>query len=681
MNLKGESIFPAGHAQYIEDSSLTGQQRDFSAMISRMDASIGSLVDRLRDPNGDGDPSDSILRNTLIIFSSDNGTTPEDGLGQSGVNDPRISGGLIGGKRDLYEGGIRMPSLAFWEGTIEAGSTNPILNDLADFQATAADLAGTHARVGTDGVSILPTLLGEPQIKVRDSLLFENFENSQLGFTRANWSIIRGDDKLIRFSDGTFELYDVGVDREESNPLNLAANAALRAELESLALAEGAARPDAFAVQFRDWRGADGATISSNLNWEVTGDTSNPDVGVIEETWSALVRNTGTANATARVGSNTSVLGIEVSGEAATQTLEVLTGMNLNGRNEIRVGNNGLLQLDHATATSRRWVEILESGELTGAGSVASDLLNHGTIAIGFDGLSNMVPSSPAPAGDQTLVFDFSMIGNQDVKDDVYTPLDTTLAQAMARLDYGPSAGSVIGDRGFNDFPDEFNLDEWEVAGSLASSIDGDHFVSLTVEPIIGLTVELLSVEFQAWRNGGNSPRDYAVLTSLDGFEAGNELATANVTNSGPANTFTLAADGTAGLSTADLLEVRLYGWSAGNTSGHTHLNGAQLELRFETLAGMSFTPAGELDVTGNFLHLDGSQLEIGFSGVDNSDPDALQFDAMNVAGDVTLEGDLVLNLLDGYVPQDGDQFTFLTGDSVSGTFSNVTINDADDLT
>jgi len=291
-----------------------------------------------------------------------------------------------------------------------------------------------------------------------------------------------------------------------------------------------------------------------------------------------------------------------------------------------------------------------------------------------------MVPSSPAPAGDQTLVFDFSMIGDQDVKDDVYTPLDATLAQAMARLDYGPSAGSVIGDRGFNDFPDEFNLDEWEVAGSLASSIDGDHFVSLTVEPIIGLTVELLSVEFQAWRNGGNSPRDYAVLTSLDGFEAGNELATANVTNSGPANTFTLAAEGTAGLSTADLLEVRLYGWSAGNTSGHTHLNGAQLELRFETLAGMSFTPAGELDVTGDFLHLDGSQLEIGFSGVDNSDPDALQFDVMNVAGDVTLEGDLVLNLLDGYVPQDGDQFTFLAGDSVSGTFSNVTINDADDF-
>ena len=678
VNLKGDVIFPAGLAQYNDDPSLTGQQRDFSAMISRMDASIGSLVDRLRDPDGDGDMSDSVLANTLIIFSSDNGTTPEDGLGAAGVNDPRISGGLLGGKRDLYEGGIRMPSLAFWEGTIPAGSSSDLLNDLADFQATAADLAGTHARVGTDGVSILPTLLGQQPIKHRDSLLFENFANSQLGFTRADWTIIRGDDKLIRFSNGARELYDVAIDREENNPRDLAANAALVAELESLAFAEGAAQPDAYAVQFRDWIGDDGDSLANNANWEVTGDTSNPGVGIIDETWSALVRNTGTVDSTAMVGLSTPVLGIEVSGENALQKLEVLTGVNLDGRNEIRVGNNGNLQLNRATATSRRWVEILETGTLSGDGNVVSNLYNHGTIAIGFDGIDDMAPSDSLPVSDATIALDFSGIGDEQEKDAIYTPFSATSNQSSVSLDYGPSTGSVLNDRGFNDFDDEFNLSNWEVGGNLNSAIASDHYVSLKVEPFSGLSVELLSVEFEAWRNGANSPQQYAILTNIDGFQAGNELGTLSVSNSGASNTFFFQANGTSELSTSDLLEVRLYGWMSGNSTGHTHLRGAELELRFATVPGMTFNPAGKLDVAGEFLHLDGSQLEIGFSGVDNSDPAELQFDVMDVAGDVTLEGDLILNLLDSYQPVDGDQFTFLTGDSISGTFANVLLNNVD---
>ena len=638
VNLNGEQIFPAGLAQYSGVTSLTAKQRSFSAMISRMDASIGSLVDRLRDPNGDGDQADSILQDTLIIFSSDNGTTPEDGLGANAVNDPRISGGLIGGKRDLYEGGIRMPSFAYWEGVIEAGSISNVLSDLCDFQATAADLAGTFARVGIDGISILPTLRGEAQIKQRDFLLFEQFQNSGLGFASADWTVIRGDEKLIKFRNGSYELYDLGADPTENTPLNLAANETLRAELEAIALAEGATQPDDYAVQFRDWQGADGTSVSDSGNWIVTDNATDQNVGTIDETWSALVRNIGTADSVAKVGLSTSVLGMEVSGKIATQKLEVQTGVNLNGRNELRVGDNGVLQLNEATATSRRWVEVFASGKLTGDGSIVSNLFNFGTLAPGFDGVENIDSVEPPPAGDATIAVDFSEIGNQQVKDAIFTPLSATTNQAVVSLDYGPSTESVLVDRSFNNFEDEFNLANWDVGGSLASSIASDRFVSLKVQPANGLSVELLTVEFEAWRNGNNSPQDYAILTNLDGFAAGNELGTLSVNTSGSANTFLVEGNGTEGLTTSDLLEVRLYGWGSGATNGHTHLTGAKLGLRFATVAGadVAFNPAGELDVTGDFIHRDGGVLEIGVSGTDNSDLAPGQYDVLNVTGAVS---------------------------------------------
>jgi len=149
-------------------------------------------------------------------------------------------------------------------------------------------------------------------------------------------------------------------------------------------------------------------------------------------------------------------------------------------------------------------------------------------------------------------------------------------------------------------------------------------------------------------------------------------------TSSGAANSVRFQANGTAGLSTAGNLEVRLYGWGAGNTFGHTHLTAADVDLRFSTLVGTSLDPAGRLDIAGDFYHLLGANLEIGFSGLDNSDLNKLQFDYLDIRGDVDLSGDLTLNRLGSYLIHEGEMFTFLHGNSVTGTFENVFVNGAD---
>ena len=128
------------------------QEKGFAAMITRMDRDIGRLLDRLKQTGQDG--------NTLVIFSSDNGPHREGG------HDPAFfesSGPLRGIKRDLYEGGIRVPAMARWPGRIRAGQTSEYPWAFWDFLPTAAELAGARSPAGLDGISIAPVLLGKPQ--------------------------------------------------------------------------------------------------------------------------------------------------------------------------------------------------------------------------------------------------------------------------------------------------------------------------------------------------------------------------------------------------------------------------------------------------------------------------------------------------------------------------------------
>jgi len=123
-----------------------------AAMITRMDRDIGRMLDLLEELG--------LAENTFIFFTSDNGPIT------AGGQDPdffRSAGPLRGLKFTLYEGGIREPCLVRWPGKINAGSTSDHISDFADMFPTYAELIGGEAPAERDGVSILPTLLGNSQ--------------------------------------------------------------------------------------------------------------------------------------------------------------------------------------------------------------------------------------------------------------------------------------------------------------------------------------------------------------------------------------------------------------------------------------------------------------------------------------------------------------------------------------
>lgn len=141
------------------------QQKAHAAMISRMDADVGRLL-ALLDKLGLAD-------NTLVLFSSDNGPHREGG------NDPDFNdsnGPLKGIKRDLTEGGIRVPFIARWPGKISPGVSN-FVGSFQDFLPTAAELAGASPGVPSniDGLSIAPTLLGQPDKQKQHDYLYWAF--------------------------------------------------------------------------------------------------------------------------------------------------------------------------------------------------------------------------------------------------------------------------------------------------------------------------------------------------------------------------------------------------------------------------------------------------------------------------------------------------------------------------
>jgi len=193
----------------------------YAAMITRFDHDVGRLLDLLKELNLDD--------NTLVFFSSDNGAVfPLAGT------DPVFfgsTGGLRGYKQDLYEGGIRTPFLARWPGHVTAGSTSDLMGAFWDLMPTFCDLTGTMPPADIDGISILPTLLGQPGQKPHDHLYWEYHSGGSAQAVRfGEWKAIRNGVK--KAPDSTPELYNIQTDPTEKtnvaaeNP-EVAAKAAL----------------------------------------------------------------------------------------------------------------------------------------------------------------------------------------------------------------------------------------------------------------------------------------------------------------------------------------------------------------------------------------------------------------------------------------------------------------------
>ena len=175
-------------------------EKGFAAMVTRLDADVGKLFAKLKQIGQDN--------NTLVIFTSDNGPHREGGHDPEFFND---NGPLRGIKRDLYEGGIRVPFITRWPGVIRPGAVSDHVCAFWDFLPTAAEIAGRPAPAGIDGISFLPALQGNAQPK-HDYLYWEFHER---GFHQA---VRQGDWKAVRLGpDKAIELYDLATDIGEQS--------------------------------------------------------------------------------------------------------------------------------------------------------------------------------------------------------------------------------------------------------------------------------------------------------------------------------------------------------------------------------------------------------------------------------------------------------------------------------
>lgn len=182
----------------------------FAAMINRLDEYVGEVEEVLKEKGLD--------KNTILIFTSDNGPHEEGGA------DPKFfgrDGKLRGLKRQIYEGGIRIPFIVYWPGVTPDGVESdrqiafydvmPTFCDILD-----VDLYDSYDKSGTDGISFLPTLKGEEQPE-RDFLYWEFHETNQIGVRKGDWKLIvvKGEPRLYNLAEDISESTDIAAQHPE----------------------------------------------------------------------------------------------------------------------------------------------------------------------------------------------------------------------------------------------------------------------------------------------------------------------------------------------------------------------------------------------------------------------------------------------------------------------------------
>ncbi len=203
-----EGSVPGGAGMTHEKGRYTevkNPKAHYRAMVEAMDGYIGRVMASLEKKG--------VAKNTLVIFTSDNGSHFEGGY------NPRMlesSGPLRGGKRDLYEGGIRVPMIAYWPAGISKPGSSDHISAFCDFLPTACELAGLEAPAGIHGISHVPVLTGKGGQRDHDFLYWEFHE---AGTRRA---LRQGDWKLVQYAmekNGKSELYHLGKDLGETQNL------------------------------------------------------------------------------------------------------------------------------------------------------------------------------------------------------------------------------------------------------------------------------------------------------------------------------------------------------------------------------------------------------------------------------------------------------------------------------
>jgi arylsulfatase A len=205
-----EGSVPGGagmkHAKGGHYTQVRNPAAHYRAMVEALDGYVGRVLSALEEKG--------VAKDTVVFFTSDNGSHFEGGYNPKMHNS---SGPLRGGKRDLYEGGIRVPTIAHWPAGIAKPGDSDHISAFWDFLPTACELAGIDAPSGLHGISFAPTLTGKGEQRAHDFLYWEFHEQ---GTRRA---LRQGDWKLVQYNvskNGRPELYHLGKDLAETNDLS-----------------------------------------------------------------------------------------------------------------------------------------------------------------------------------------------------------------------------------------------------------------------------------------------------------------------------------------------------------------------------------------------------------------------------------------------------------------------------
>ena len=196
-----------------QDKPWPEQARRYAAMVTMIDRQLGEVVALLEELH--------LQEHTLVMFSGDNGgadyfPSAECPRGVHGANkNPQTGVEYRGKKGELYEGGLRIPFLAYWPGKIKPGQVTDLVCYFPDILPTISELTDTRAPTDVDGLSLLPTLLGE------EAAGHPQQQHEYLYWEIANWTAIRqGNWRAVRPNPkNAWELYDLRVDPSESNDL------------------------------------------------------------------------------------------------------------------------------------------------------------------------------------------------------------------------------------------------------------------------------------------------------------------------------------------------------------------------------------------------------------------------------------------------------------------------------
>ena len=196
------------------DTDWPEAERAYATMVERFDADVGRIVERL----------DALDRSTIVIVASDNGPVDVDGHTVAFFDS---TAGLRGQKRDLYEGGLRVPLIVHWRGTLSPREiTTPVA--LYDLFPTLVSLVHAEAPSSLDGVAIDAWLRGERADAAHESLFFSVHEaRTAVSIRRGAWVAIQREDAV--------ELYDLGVDPDQHEDVAAAHAAEARALLDAAA--------------------------------------------------------------------------------------------------------------------------------------------------------------------------------------------------------------------------------------------------------------------------------------------------------------------------------------------------------------------------------------------------------------------------------------------------------------